>query len=461
MVSLFGGIPINGVIARSTLNIRAGAQTRRSSVFHAFYVILALVLFPGFLSQIPVAALSGVLLSIAIGMIRPKEVVRIWRTSPVETIIYWVTLFTVIAVDLMAGVQLGIFAALLIALWNLGQARLFFHKSDSEEILRVSFTGNLTFMASRNMELLSKRVSRLPKIKSLIIDMADVQLVDSSGATMLVELIRDMKTRGVRILIKSLNREGREVLSVVDVEGVAKEYHVASESEITAQIKDKKAYSPKDRLLFGIQKYREERKEAYEELFDQLGQQQKPHTLFITCSDSRINPSLITSSEPGELFIVRNVGNIVPPLGADDTPAEGAAIEFSIGALGVEEIIICGHTRCGAIKGAFQGIDPLKFPSVTKWVEPIAKERTKYPDISDPEDFVKIHVLEQAKNILSYPIVRKSIKEGQMRVHCWIYDVVEGEFLEWTGKGLEYVPVGPQSLHGNIQALLSPSQTDY
>jgi carbonic anhydrase len=251
--------------------------------------------------------------------------------------------------------------------------------------------------------------------------------------------MKEMKDRGVRVILKSLNREAREVLSSVDSEKLAGDIHVTSESESAEALREKKGYSSRSRLLFGVERYRGERKKAYEELFDQLGEQQKPHTLFITCSDSRINPTLITSSEPGELFIVRNVGNIVPPLADDDTPAEGAALEFALGALGVEEIIICGHTRCGAIKGVFQGVDSTAFPSVAKWVAPVASEREKYPQIVDPEEFVKVHVIEQARNALSYPIVRKKIREGQVRIHCWIYDVVFGEFLEWTGKGTEFV----------------------
>lgn len=461
LLACLGALPVTGVIARSTLNIRAEAQSRRSSVVHSFFIVGVLLFARPLLARIPIAALSGVLLSISIGMISPREIIKIWKTSPVETLIYWITLVTIVLVDLMAGVQLGIFAALLIAIWNLGQAKVFFHKTEGTEALRVSLTGNVTFMASRNFELLSKRVSRAQGLKALIIDMADVRLIDSTGASMLLEFMKEMREKDVKVVLKSLNREAREVVGSVDSEKLAGDTHVTSESEIAEVLREKKSYSPRARLLFGVERYRGERKKAYEELFDQLGGQQKPHTLFITCSDSRINPTLITSSEPGELFIVRNVGNIVPTLEDDDTPAEGAALEFSLGALGVEEIVICGHTRCGAIKGVFQGIDPNLFPSVAKWVAPIAVEREKYPEIQDPEDFVKVHVIEQARNALSYPIVRKKINEGQVRIHCWIYDVVKGDFFEWTGKGVEFVPVGPQSLHGNIQTLLSPSQSDY
>lgn len=459
--AFLGGIPVTGVIARTALNIRAGAKTRRASIFHAGFILLMILLLGRFLAFIPLAALSGVLLSIALNMVRPREVVKIWRTSPVESIIYWITFLTVVLVDLMAGVQMGIFAAILIALWNLGQAKLFFHTQESQETLRVSLSGNITFLSSRNLELLSKRIQRASGLKAVVIDLSEVKLLDATGASLFLEFVKACQGRGVEVILKSLNRQGKEVLGVADNEGISKALHVSSEHEIATKLRMGEKYDPKEKLLFGIERYRNERKKAYEELFDQLGKQQNPHTLFITCSDSRINPSLITSSEPGELFVVRNVGNIIPPPGADELPAEGAAIEFSLGALGVEEIIICGHTQCGAIKGAFHGLDANQFPSVAKWVEPISRERKAYPEITTPEDFVRIHVLEQAKNILAYPIVRKKMAEGKVALHCWVYDVGEGEFLEWTGEGHEFVKVGPHSLHGKIQALLSATQSDY
>jgi carbonic anhydrase len=276
---------------------------------------------------------------------------------------------------------------------------LFFQNTEKQEIIRASFSGNITFMASKNFELLTKRVRSVPLVKAVVIDLGDVRMLDTTGASMLLQFVKEMKEKSVRIILKSLNRESRDVLGRVDVDKIAQECHVASESEIAETLLNEKVYDPREALLFGIERYRKERKKAYADLFDQLGQAQKPHTLFITCSDSRINPSLITSSEPGEMFIVRNVGNIVPAMGTDDTPAEGAAIEFALGALGVEEIIICGHTRCGALKGVFQGIDPKVFPNVAKWVEPIGTERKKHPGITDPEEFVKVHVIEQKEEV--------------------------------------------------------------
>src|SRR5689334_18473837 len=119
-------------------------------------------------------------------------------------------------------------------------------------------------------------------------------------------------------------------------------------------------------LLPGLRKYSETIFPQQKKLFDELSAGQKPHTLLITCSDSRIDPTLVTQTKPGELFIVRNPGNIVPPYGAS-TNGEAAAIEFAIG-LGVSNIVICGHSQCGAMAALANRLDLNQLPSVKSWL---------------------------------------------------------------------------------------------
>ncbi len=104
------------------------------------------------------------------------------------------------------------------------------------------------------------------------------------------------------------------------------------------------------KLLQGLEKFQSGYFDEHRQLFEQLSHGQKPRILFITCSDSRIDPNLITQAEVGELFVIRNAGNIIPPYGATNG-GEGASIEYAINALGIEQVIICGHSHCGAMKG--------------------------------------------------------------------------------------------------------------
>ena len=116
------------------------------------------------------------------------------------------------------------------------------------------------------------------------------------------------------------------------------------------------------KLLQGLQHYQTKIFGTQREMFERLSQGQSPDVLFITCSDSRINPNLLTQTEPGELFILRNAGNIVLPYGAVQG-GEAATIEFAVAGLGVKDIIICGHTHCGAMKGLLEPSNPIDFPS--------------------------------------------------------------------------------------------------
>nr|MBA3924157.1 carbonic anhydrase [Nostocaceae cyanobacterium] len=104
------------------------------------------------------------------------------------------------------------------------------------------------------------------------------------------------------------------------------------------------------KLIKGLREFKANYVSTHQELFEQLSQGQKPRVLFITCSDSRIDPNLITQAQLGELFVIRNAGNIVPPFGATNG-GEGATIEYAVQALGIRQIIVCGHSHCGAMKG--------------------------------------------------------------------------------------------------------------
>src|SRR5205085_9805767 len=128
------------------------------------------------------------------------------------------------------------------------------------------------------------------------------------------------------------------------------------------------------KLIQGIHQFQQESFRPLQDLFEQLSKGQTPETLFITCSDCRIDPNLLTRSKPGELFILRNAGNIVPPHGAA-SGGEAATIEFAVAALGVKDIIICGHSHCGAMKGLLQHEQVASLPAVSSWLLHAEKTR--------------------------------------------------------------------------------------
>jgi carbonic anhydrase len=198
---------------------------------------------------------------------------------------------------------------------------------------------------------------------------------------------------------------------------------------------------PIKRIIEGLNEFHDTYFVSHREMFEQLSQGQSPEVLFITCSDSRIDPCLITQSQPGELFVVRNIGNIIPAYGASNS-GEGAAIEYAVGALGIKDIVICGHSHCGAMRGLLQiGNLTQQMPLVYDWLKKHAESTRRlvldnYEGCSS-EKLLKIaieqNVLTQIENLETYPIIRSKLHGGKVTLHAWIYEIETGEVFAYDG----------------------------
>lgn len=201
------------------------------------------------------------------------------------------------------------------------------------------------------------------------------------------------------------------------------------------------------KLIKGLRDFQKNHFSTYQELFEQLAHGQKPRVLFITCSDSRIDPNLITQAQVGELFVLRNAGNIVPPYGAANG-GEGATIEYAVHALGIEQIIVCGHSHCGAMKGLLQ-LSTLSddMPLVYDWLKHTEATRRlikeNYYDYEGEELLeatVAENVLTQLENLRTYPVIRSNIQQGKLSLHAWIYHLETGSVFVYDPVRHEYVP---------------------
>lgn len=168
-------------------------------------------------------------------------------------------------------------------------------------------------------------------------------------------------------------------------------------------------------------------KEHYERL---VAEGQKPTTLFIGCCDSRVVPALLTDAQPGELFVVRNVGNFVPPYEMDDGfHGTSAAIEFALVVLGVTDIVVCGHTDCGAISALYHKPNAAT-PHITKWLE-LGREAMLPGDVD--ADLLRRteqrSVALQIERLMTFPVVRARVDAGQVSLHGWYYLIEEGRVL--------------------------------
>ncbi|MFD4631574.1 carbonic anhydrase [Streptomyces sp. NPDC058284] len=173
------------------------------------------------------------------------------------------------------------------------------------------------------------------------------------------------------------------------------------------------------------------------EAFAALGAGQSPEALFVTCSDSRVVPALITGARPGELFELRTAGNVVPPYPRDGTTerpghplSEAATIEYAVHVLGVRSIVICGHSHCGAVGALVRREDLSAVPAVRDWLEhsvaPDAALRSVAPDSPDVAEAVQTHVLAQMERLRAYPCVRERLADGSLTLHAWYYEVHTG-----------------------------------
>ncbi|MDH4583909.1 carbonic anhydrase [Pseudomonas sp. BN415] len=181
-------------------------------------------------------------------------------------------------------------------------------------------------------------------------------------------------------------------------------------------------------IVEGLQRFRDEVFPQQEELFKKLAHEQKPRAMFITCADSRIVPELITQSSPGDLFVTRNVGNVVPPYGQMNGGVS-TAIEFAVMALGVHHIIICGHSDCGAMKAVMDPQTLERMPTVKAWLrhaevaKVVVQENCGCANHESLGVLTEENVVAQLDHLRTHPSVAARLASGQLFIHGWVYDI--------------------------------------
>ena len=196
-----------------------------------------------------------------------------------------------------------------------------------------------------------------------------------------------------------------------------------------------------DRLYKGIHQFQASHFRREEEFFRRLSKGQQPEVLFITCADAQVDPNLVTQSKPGELFILRNVGNIIPPYtGGREKTSTAAALEFAVLVLKVSDIIVCGHSNCGAMAVLRnEGVLYRTMPHLSEWVriaDPVRRMMARHyretPDDLKHRIMEKENVLFQLGNIETYPFVENALEAGALRLHGWYYDIATGQITAYN-----------------------------
>lgn len=203
-------------------------------------------------------------------------------------------------------------------------------------------------------------------------------------------------------------------------------------------------------IIAGNRNFKKHYFKKYTEEFENLVKNgQKPKALFIGCSDSRVVPTLITDTKPGDLFVVRNIGNFVPPFVSDDDyHGISSAIEYAISILNVNEAIVCGHSHCGACEALYQNLDNNEETRhIKKWLT-LGNKAKEYVlsnyntiDRASLEATEKISIIYQLENLLTYPAVKRKVESGELTIHGWYYKIETGEIEYYDSDKEEFLPL--------------------
>jgi carbonic anhydrase len=197
-------------------------------------------------------------------------------------------------------------------------------------------------------------------------------------------------------------------------------------------------------LKAGVTRFTERVFPRRQALFRRLANAQSPDALFLTCADSRVIPALITQTGPGQLFVERNPGNLVPVY-SEESVGVSASIEYAVSVLKVKHVIICGHTDCGVIKGLLHPEKLSQLPAVNRWIKYAAAARQKLsqdyqhlPDDQQQAVLTELNVLAQIDNLHTHPSVQQAIQEKRLEIHAWVYHIRSGEVWSYKSDACEF-----------------------
>jgi carbonic anhydrase len=443
-----GGFPVTGVVVRSMTNYEAGARTRMSAILHCVWILAACLLLTGTLRLIPLAALAALLVYVGTKLVNPAALKDVYRHGDLP--VYVVTLAGAVAVNLLTGVAAGILLALALMLRRMIFSGIHVEKHGDRH--RVVIEGALTFLSvPRLTRVLAEVPAHADVTLELLVDYLDHAAFDClrgwqqahAGPVTVDEIGHPWFERGSAGT--PTVRRGLAARVVPRWLAPWSEWqaeHVALPAQRTAS----------SLLCRGASEFQRRTAPLLRDTWTGLADGQEPHTLFITCGDARIVPNLITTSGPGDLFTVRNIGNLVPPADGGADSSVGAAIEYAVGVLGVAEIVVCGHSGCGAMK-ALLGRAPEGLEQLGAWLrhgEPTLRRRGREAPLllggrrpaAEADQLALQNVVQQLETLRGYPVVAAALERGGLRLTGMYFDVGAAQVSLLDDGARGFVPAG-------------------
>ncbi|WP_326774746.1 bifunctional SulP family inorganic anion transporter/carbonic anhydrase [Streptomyces sp. NBC_01445] len=445
-----GGLPVAGVAVRSAANVNAGGESRNSAMLHGVWVVVAALLMVPALELIPLASLAALVMAVGIQMVSLHHIRTVTRHR--EVLVYAVTTLGVVVLGVLEGVALGIAVAVAVALHRLARTRIT-HTVDGTDRAgaagaegrggthHVRVRGQLTFLA---VPRLSRVLHQVPQGACCVVEL-DGSFMDHAAFESLQDWQKSHVAQGGKVEVTG--RAGTRIAEPASASHSCcrpwtpwRNHHCdRPQTETAAPPTGGGGYQ----LASGISAFqRDTAPHVRDELARLAREGQRPTQLFLTCADSRLVTSMITSSGPGDLFVVRNVGNLVPLPGAesgDDSVA--AAIEYAVDVLKVQSITVCGHSGCGAMQALLNSPPeggaqtPLKrwlrhgLPSLARMAaanQPWARLAGRAPADS-VEQLCLTNVVQQLEHLRAHESVARRLQEGSLELHGMYFHVGEAQ----------------------------------
>jgi carbonic anhydrase len=428
-----GGLPVTGVIVRSTANVTAGARTRASAIMHGVWVLAFALPFVGLARQIPSAALAGLLIVIGVQLVKRAHIETARRTG--DLAVYVVTILSVVFLNLLEGVLLGLALAVILTVWRVIRVRLRAEHIAGDE-WRVVIEGSCTFLS---LPRLTATLASVPAASNVTLEMT-VDFLDHAAHEAIDQWRLQHEASGGSVRVHDFG--ALEVGAGVD--GPPARAFAPNDKQVGVVPWNSWQKREPSAVLTGLAVYQRRTAPLLRPHLRELAHSQRPETLFITCADSRVVPNVITSSGPGDLFTVRNVGNLVP-VGDDDASAQ-AAIAFAVDKLEVSSIVVCGHSSCGAMNALrAPAVDSPANAYLRPWLEhgqaaltafshgahPVARSAAE-AGFDTVDQLSMVNVAVQVQTLIEHPLVADAYRDGGLDVIGLFYDIATARVLRVT-----------------------------
>lgn len=437
-----GGLPITGVIVRSTANVNSGARTRASAILHGVWVLVFAVMLTAVVEQIPMAALAGLLVVIGVQLVKLAHMRTALRTG--DLVVYLVTILSVVFLNLLEGVGIGLALAVGIVVWRVVRASITsqpFGTPGSRQ-WEVGIRGSVSFLS---LPRLNKALSAVPAGAHVTITI-DADFLDHAASELIGDWTWAHEANGGTVVVAET---GLALLADAST-APPRRHQIRNRVLGMAQWRSRESapdgQSPALRpIRTGVDRYHRDAVDEMRVMMAGLTDRQDPDTLFLTCADSRLVPNVITASGPGDLFTVRNVGNLVPAEPHTD-PSVEAALEFAIDQLGVGSIVVCGHSSCGAMTGLLADDEPAG--AVGAWLRnaraSLAAFRSGHPaarsaadaGFGEVDQLAIVNVAVQMQTLQRHPLVGRAIADGRVRVVGMFFDIPTARVIDVTATGV-------------------------